>query len=87
MASKNDFTGDSIQSGIYSAQGRFNHDLIFAKKTAQEWIEYLPDYKNFVIYDPDGWRHDDGVTLETKITYKDFLTRFSESTVLSYDRQ
>lgn len=80
----NDITGDQIKSGVLSKQGRINHDLIFAKKTAQEWIDFVPEYKNMVIYDPDGWRYDDGVTLETKISYSDFVRRFSESTVLGW---
>jgi len=80
----NDITGDQIKSGILSNQGRYNHDLIFAKKTAQEWIDFVPAYNNMIIYDPDGWRYDDGVTLETKISYSDFTRRFSESTVLGW---
>lgn len=34
---KNDITGDTIQTSALSKQGRENHDLIFAKKTIEEW--------------------------------------------------
>ena len=39
MATKNNVTGDEIKTSSYSKQGRENHDLIFAKKTAQEWAK------------------------------------------------
>jgi len=41
----NDITGDQIKSGVLSKQGRINHDLIFAKKTAQELVNFVPEYK------------------------------------------
>ena len=83
MATTNSITGDEIKSGIYSAQGRDNYERIFAKKTAAEWLEFLPEYKGWTIIDPDGWRYDDGVTLETKISYSEFKRRLNKSTILS----
>ena len=80
--SKNDITGDSISSKPLSEEGRNRWDKIFGKKkTAYEWIEELRPGE--VIYDPDGWRYDDGVALETPITEQDFNRRYSESTILS----
>lgn len=84
MATKNDITGAEIKSGVYSERGRNNHDRIFAKKTAAEWLEFLPEYKGTTILDPDGWRYNDGVTLESKISYSEFIRRLSESTILAY---
>ena len=84
MATKNNITGDEIKSGIYSKQGRFNYELIFSKKSAQEWIEFLPEYRNYRILDPDGWRWDDGVNLETKVSYSEFIKRFNHCTVMFY---
>ena len=81
MATTNSITGDEIKSGIYTANGRFNYDLIFAKKTAQEWIDFHPDYRGAQIIDPDGWRADDGITLESKISFNDFKIRFNHATV------
>lgn len=80
MATTNSITGDEIKSGIYSADGRFNYELIFSKKTAQEWIDFHPDYKGAHILDPDGWREDDNVTLDSKISFNDFKRRFNTST-------
>lgn len=80
MASKNNITGDEIKSKALSPQGRKNWDRIFAKKTANEWLaEYYP---NIVIYDPDGWREGDGITMDTPITLADFERRLNMSTIL-----
>jgi hypothetical protein len=84
MATTNDITGAEIKSGIYTARGRDNHDRIFAKKSAAEWLACLPEYKGFIIMDPDGWRYDDGVTMESKISYSEFKRRFNESTVIGH---
>lgn len=80
MAAINNITGDAIKSGVYSSEGRFNYDLIFGKKTAEEWIDFHPDYQGAQILDPDGWRYDDGVTLDTKISFNEFKRRFSQCT-------
>lgn len=82
MATTNNITGDEIKSGIYTPAGRDNFDRIFAKKTAHEWLA-TPEFVNVRLVDPDGWRYDDGVSLDTKISYKDFCRRLNESTVIS----
>ncbi len=82
MAATNDITGAEIKSGIYSSQGRDNYERIFAKKTAAEWLDFIPEYKGYVILDPDGWRYDDGITLESKISCTEFESRFKQSTVM-----
>ena len=81
MSAKNDITGDAMKSRILSKEGRDNWDNIFGKKTAYEWLKELYPDKSLEILDPDGWRKDDGVTLETKITKEDFHYRLSLSTV------
>jgi hypothetical protein len=81
MAAKNDITGDSIASKVLSEKGRANWDSIFKKHSAWDWLKELgPD--NYQILDPDGWRYDDGVTLDTPITKSDFDRRFNRSTVM-----
>jgi hypothetical protein len=84
MATTNDITGAEIKSGIYTSKGRDNYERIFAKKTAAEWLAFLPEYEGLIIMDPDGWRHADGVTLESKISYSEFAQRLQESTVMGY---
>lgn len=48
------------------------------KRTGREWAAFYRD----VIGDPDGWRRNDGVTMDTPITREDYLQRRSVSTVL-----
>lgn len=79
MAATNDITGAEIKSGIYSAAGRANHDRIFAKKTAYEWLQ-TDEFLGIEIIDDDGWRNEDGVKMEDRISYKDFCSRLSIST-------
>jgi hypothetical protein len=81
MAAKNDITGDDIKSKALSERGRANWDNIFKKQSAWDWLKEL-GYDNYTILDPDGWRYDDGVSLDTPITKSDFNRRFSESTVM-----
>lgn len=55
------------------------------KKSAYEWLKD-PEVQDrpgmaMSICDPDGWRHDDGVTMETAITFDDFIERLAQSTV------
>lgn len=80
MATKNSITGDEIKSKILSAQGRKNHDRIFAKKSAHEWLKD----ETVTVIDPDGWRWDDGVTMETPIPYIEFQKRLMQCTVLGF---
>jgi len=77
MASRNSITGDEIKSKILSSQGRQNHDRIFAKKSAHEWLKD----EAVTMMDPDGWRYDDGVTLDTPISYSEFQKRLVHCTV------
>lgn len=53
-------------------------------KTAHEWVA-LQNKKDttevITITDPDGWRRDDGVTIDTPITLEDFQDRLAFSTV------
>lgn len=46
-------------------------------KTGLEWAAE----HGIVIYDPDGWRHNDGVTVNTLISEHEFWRRVMESTV------
>lgn len=49
-------------------------------KDASEWLLFL--YNGEIkIVDPDGWRLNDGVTLETKIKRQEFEDRLARSTL------
>lgn len=78
MAARNDITGKVIKTNPQSTAYAEGWDKIYAKKTANEWLKYIPDT---IIYDPDGWRYDD-ITLDTPISWKEFQKRLSESTVI-----
>lgn len=78
MATTNNITGDEIKSKALTAAGRENYDRIFAKKSAHEWLKD----ENVTILDPDGWRYDDGVTMDTPISYKEFQKRLVQCTVI-----
>lgn len=75
---RNDITGDEIKSKILSAQGRQNHDRIFSKKSAHEWLKD----EVVTVLDADGWRDNDGVTMDTPISYKEFQQRLVRCTVM-----
>ncbi len=81
MAATNDITGAEIKSGAYTSRGRDNHDRIFAKKTAYEWLQ-TEEFAGIQILDDDGWRNADGVKLEDRISYKDFCYRLNMSLTL-----
>lgn len=49
-------------------------------RTPIQWLEE-PEYKGIIVMDPDGWRHNDGVTWDTPITQGDFAMRLFESTI------
>lgn len=49
------------------------------KRTAEEWSII----KGIRIYDPDGWRLDDGVRLESNITETEFIWRAAMSSVMT----
>lgn len=80
MPTKNDITGAEIKTSAYSANGRKNHDRIFAKKPAHIWAEEM----GVMIKSPDGFRWDDGVTMETPINYSEFQRRLPYCTVLAF---
>lgn len=81
MATKNDITGDSISSKVSNNAYRSGWDAIFLKKTAHEWLQDPKyDYVEFIM-DPDGWRENDGVTLDTLINRADFERRLGVSTI------
>ncbi len=80
MAARNNITGDEIKSKALSKQGRKNHDRIYAKKSAYEWLKDEESVSS--ILDPDGWRYNDGVTMDTPISYKDFCYRLQQCTVM-----
>jgi hypothetical protein len=79
MTARNEHTGDLIQTKPSTKASRRGWDRAFAKKTAQEWIEF--EDNQVIVYDPDGWRCDDGVTLDTPISYKEFMRRLNLSTI------
>ena len=81
MAAKNDITGDQIKSKAFSEKGRANWDRIFKKQSAWNWLKEL-EYDEYTILDPDGWRQNDGVNMDTPITRSDFFKRFNASTVM-----
>lgn len=83
MATRNSITGDEIKSKALSKNGRDNWDNIFKKQSAYAWLKDL-GYHEHTIIDPDGWRYDDGVTLDTPISRSDFFNRFNASTVASF---
>ena len=83
MATTNNITGDKIITKASNSKFRDGWDNIFAKKTAAEWLKH-PDFQYITcIHDPDGWRENDGVTLDTPITRKDFENRLSVSTIMA----
>jgi hypothetical protein len=71
MTTKNDITGDEIKSKPLSAKGRDNWDKIFVKKTALEWAKM----EKIIILDADGFRYNDGIELDTPISYSEFSKR------------
>ena len=81
MATRNDITGDPIQSKSLSEKGRDNWDNIFKKQSAWDWLKEL-NYGKYTILDPDGWRY--GITMDTPISKSEFYRRFNESTVMCH---
>ena len=56
-------------------------------QSAHEWVKssIIQNHPRYIldIHDPDGWRHNDGVTMDTPISLQDFLVRFRQCTLLS----
>lgn len=80
MATKNDITGDVIQTSVATDSYRNGWDRIFAKKTPDEWLKD-PEF-SYVKYilDPDGWRTDN-TPMDKPINRAEFSKRLSYSTV------
>lgn len=80
MATKNDITGDSIASRVSNDMYRAGWDVIFAKKTPQEWLQD-PEFNHVeFIMDPDGWRMDN-TPMDKPLSRSDFANRLALSTV------
>jgi hypothetical protein len=80
MATKNDITGDSIASRVSNDMYRKGWDVIFMKKTPQEWLQD-PEFNHVeFIMDPDGWRMDN-TPMDKPLSRSDFTRRLGMSTV------
>jgi hypothetical protein len=75
MAAVNDITGKVIKTSPQNSAYSEGWERIYAKKTAHEWAAK----EGVKIVDYDGWRLNDGVTLDTPTTYSDFNKRLSYS--------
>lgn len=68
---------------IHMTQGR---NMEMTLRSAHEWLtlknKEAGENKATSIYDPDGWRHNDGITMDTAITLEEFDTRLKECTHL-----
>lgn len=78
MAARNDITGKVIKTNPQNSSYAEGWEKVFAKKSAHEWLENM----DIMIIDPDGWRYDDGVTMDTPISWKEFQERLNISTVV-----
>jgi len=78
MAAINEITGKAIKTSPQNSKYAENWDKIFAKKSSNEWLKECQDV---VLLDPDGWRQNDGVDMDTPIKWSDFQYRLSLSTV------
>lgn len=79
MAAKNDITGQVIKTKAPNRSFWNNYDKIFRRKTAIEWCVL----ENVTILDADGFKWDDGVTVDTPISYKEFCKRIVYCTTLN----
>ena len=52
-------------------------------QTAWEWNKELYD-DSITIMDPDGWRRNEGVTMDVPITQEDFQERLSHCTCVGF---
>lgn len=80
MATNNPITGKVIKTNPQNSAYAEGWERIYAKKSAHEWLETT--MPNTILMDPDGWRYDDGVTLDTPITYSEFNKRINVSTCI-----
>jgi hypothetical protein len=77
MAAVNDITGKVIKTSPQNSAYSEGWERIYAKKNAHEWAAK----EGIEIVDYDGWRLNDGVTLDTPTTYSDFNKRLSYSNI------
>lgn len=85
MATKNDITGDSIASRVSNDMYRKGWDVIFMKKTPQEWLQD-PDFNHVeFIKSPDGWRMDN-TPMDKPLSRSDFANRLALSTVYTNNK-
>jgi hypothetical protein len=75
----NEITGKVIKTSPQNSTYAEGWEKVFAKKSANEWLKTMPD---IAISDPDGWRHDDGIDMNTPIKWSDFQNRLNQSTIL-----
>lgn len=68
-AQSNELLGLAVKDAIVAQEG--------IKMTGHEWFDLM---KHQCI-DDDGWTRLDGTSLDTEITFADFMTRFNQSTV------
>lgn len=80
MPAYNSITGKAIITNPINSAYSDGWDLIYAKKSAHDWLKSMPEIQ---ITDPDGWKYDDGVTLDTHIKYSDFCKRLNESKIIN----
>ncbi len=76
---RNDITGKVIKTDPLTRAYSDGWDRIYAKKPATEWLKE----DSIQMIDPDGWREDDGVTLDTPIKYSEFQRRLNLSTIIN----
>jgi hypothetical protein len=69
---------EEIKSRAFSEQGRKNYDHIFVKKSAHDWLKDQPEVR---ILDGDGFRWNDGVTMDSLISYSEFQKRLNHCTI------
>jgi len=69
MPAKNDITGDSIITGVYSAQGRENFGVAFRKKPLWQW------YENEGLLCPD----DSDCNSSLHVGYSEFKTHYRKN--------
>jgi len=76
----NDITGKVIKTSPQNSTYAEGWEKVFAKKSANEWLKTMPDVQ---MMNPDGWRQNDGVDMDTPIKWSDFQYRLNLSTILS----
>ena len=79
MATTNSITGKVIKTSPQNSAYSEGWEKVFAKKSANEWLKTMPDVQ---MIDPDGWRQNDGVDMDTPIKWSDFQKRLNISTIL-----